>query len=70
MNSDVLNLNYVILGDILIDVPPNQNIDGDVTSPLVGGEGAYNAAPSGPIVGWEVPEGKSHLHCFPSTLLT
>ena len=31
VNSEVLNLNYVIiLRDILIDVPPNQNIGGDV----------------------------------------
>jgi len=32
VNSDVLNLKYVIiLGDILIDVPPNQHIGSDVS---------------------------------------
>jgi len=38
VNAEVLNLNYVILlGDILIDVPPNHNIFGDVSpaSPAV-----------------------------------
>jgi len=38
VNSEVVILNYVIiLGDILIDVPPNQNIGGDVSAASRGG---------------------------------